>query len=62
MRKKIYNIASIFIIILSLFYLTVIFIYGNDTVDIGTAILMLSSSIILSVFLLGAIYQLLRKK
>ena len=64
MKKIIMNIVSMFIIVLSAIFLVLLvllFIHASDIV-IEAAILTLSISIILSVFLARAIYHLIKNE
>ncbi len=60
MKKKIFDIISIIIIILSIFYIVFLFIGINNNEPYSEYFLGLS--IILSVFTAGAIYQLIKKE
>lgn len=60
MKEKVLNIVSILIILFSGFYLLVILL-AEPLYDIAIAIQMMAFSIVLSVFLAGAIYQLIKK-
>jgi hypothetical protein len=60
MKKVIINIISLFIIVFCAIYLSVLIIYPIEKME--NAIQTLSISIILSVFLAGAIHQLTKNE
>ncbi|MDA3931102.1 MAG: hypothetical protein PF513_00040 [Tenericutes bacterium] len=59
MKRKILNVVSIVFIILGLVYFALLGTIQSESIE--SSLQMLSASLILSVFIAGAIYHLLRK-
>jgi len=59
MKKKILAVISIIIVILSIVFLTVVLLYQPENIE--SSLQILSATIIISVFLFGAISYLFRK-